>query len=222
MNKTFLIFFGPPGSGKGTQTTKISAKLGIPKISMGKLFRHEVEIGSDIGKKIEAVMNSGRLVSDKIVDAAIERRLKEPDIKSGAIFDGFPRDNRQQKYLLKKLAEISKETDDIFAVYIKVSDKEIKDRLSGRRVSTCGKTYHIKYKKPLKSGVCDACGDKLRIRPDDKPSVVKDRLSLFHKTIEPAFKYWEQAGKLIVVDGENDIKEVQKDIIKALKKNKIL
>ena len=228
--KTFLIFFGPPGSGKGTQADMLAEKIKLPVICPGELLRHEMELKTEIGKKVELAVNSGKMVNEAIVEKLIDQRLGRRDAKQGAIFDGCPRRKKQLNFLIKKFNKITHNKCSnvllrknqgnglrVAAILVNVSNKEVKQRLSGRRVCDCGAAYHIKYNPPKKRGVCDLCGKKLSVRADDKPAVIADRLKLYHKQTEPLLDYFQQRGELIKIDGEQSIKEVEKEIWREIK-----
>jgi len=214
--KIILIFFGPPGSGKGTQAEMISEKIKIPAISAGKLLREEVENKTETGKAIEKIMSRGGLVPNSVIEKLLFKRMLKKDAARGFILDGYPRKKSQQDNLIKKLEGVTGQKDKIFAVLINVSDKEVKIRLGGRRICACGATYHIKFNPPKKKGICDLCGSKLRIRADDKPSVIADRLKIYHKEIAPIIDYWKKSGRLIKVDGERSIEAVHRGIVKSV------
>ncbi len=216
-NKTILIFLGPPGSGKGTQAEMVSKRTKLPAISTGKLLRQEVKGKTKIGKEVEKIVSRGDLVSNSIIEKLLFKRISKRDASGGFILDGYPRKKSQQDNLMKKLKNIIKEEDKIFAILVDVGDREVKSRLGGRRMCACGATYHLKFSPPKKKGVCDLCGSKLRVRADDKPSVIADRLKIYHKEIAPILDYWERSGRLIRVDGERSIKKVNRDIVKSLK-----
>ena len=216
--KTILIFFGAPGSGKGTQAKILSEKNKLPTISTGELLRQEIKERTKLGQKVENIISKGEYVSDNIIANIILKRTKNKDAKNGYIFDGYPRNKKQLDNLIKNF-NLGKAR--VFAVLVNVGDKEVKKRLGGRRVCGCGMTYHIKFNPPKKKNVCNQCGEKLHIRKDDKTSVIADRLKIYHKEVAPLLKYWDDDGRLIKVNGEQDIKKVQKDIVKELKKYKI-
>jgi len=229
--KIFLIFFGPPGSGKGTQADMLAEKLKLPVICPGELLRHEVELNTEIGKKVKSAVNSGKMVSEAIVEELIDQRLRRRDAKKGAIFDGCPRRKKQLNFLIKKFNKINGNNKctnvlpcknqgnglRVAAILVNVSSKEVKKRLGCRRVCDCGAAYHIKYNPPKKRGICDLCGKKLSIRKDDKPAVIADRLKLYYKQTEPLLDYFQQRGELIKIDGEQSIKDVEKEIWEKIK-----
>jgi len=216
-NKIFLIFFGPPGSGKGTQVDMLAKKLKLPVICPGELLRHEIGLKTKIGKQVKSLVDLGKLVPDEIVEKIIDQRLKKPDAQKGAIFDGYPRRQKQLDFLIKRLARITSDKDYIYAILIDVSDREIKQRLSGRRACDCGAVYHLKYNPPKKSGICDLCGKKLYIRDDDKSKVIAGRLKLYYEQTKPLIDFWQKKGKLIKINGEQSIKDVEKEIWSKIK-----
>jgi adenylate kinase len=212
MNRKFYIFFGPPGSGKGTQADLLAEKYKLNIISPGEIFRKEVEMGTKLGKEIEPLMDAGKILKDDIVDRLIETGIKNKVTKKGVIFDGYPRRKSQLDTLNKKLGQIQDKNDEIIAILIDVGDSEVLKRLGGRRVCDCGESYHIKFNPSKIVGKCNICGKRLRVRDDDKPSVIKNRLKIYYKEIEPILKYYAMKDKLIRINGEQSIKKIAKDI----------
>jgi len=211
-----MIVFGPPGSGKGTQAKRLGEKFKLPVISTGDLLRKEIELKTEIGKKAQKLMSQGKYVPKEVVDILLLNRLKKADARAGAIFDGYPRTMEQQEFLVKRLHNHK-----ILGVLVDVSDQEINKRLGGRRACICGHIYHLKFNPPKKAGRCDVCGEKLFIRNDDKPEVIKQRLGIYHEQTEPLLEYWTNVKSLIRVDGEQKIEKVFKDIVKKLQNYKI-
>ncbi len=216
MKKNFFIFLGPPGSGKGTQTDMLAERLKIPAVSPGELLRQEVKNRTTIGKKIEKVLATGSFVDNKIVEDLLLARLSKKDAVRGVIFDGFPRNYRQISFFDKKNNNLRGKNFSVKVIYIDISDKEAKKRLSRRRVCVCGATYHLDYNPPKKKNVCDVCGKKLLHRSDDRPAVLAKRLKLFHKENDPILKYFGRHYELIEINGEKKIKEIQNDILKSI------
>lgn len=222
MAKNYFIFLGPPGSGKGTQADILAEKIKLPVISPGELLRHEIEENTEVGRKVKPIMDEGELVPDKIVEEIIDNMLKRDDAKSGIIFDGYPRREEQLEHLVKRLEKIMDGDDRVCAILVDVGDEEVEQRLSGRRACDCGIVYHLKYSPPKKEGICDSCGDDLYIRTDDKPDVMEERLELYHKETQPLIDYWQARGELVIVDGKQDIKVVQKEIVRKLSQKKLI
>lgn len=210
-----LIMLGAPGAGKGTQAKKISAKYEIPHISTGDIFRANIKGGTELGMKAKAFMDQGQLVPDEITIGMLLDRIKEDDCKNGYVLDGFPRTIPQAESLTKALTELGDKID--WAVNVDVPDENIISRMSGRRACLgCGQTYHIVYNAPKQEGVCDACGETLVLRDDDKPETVKKRLEVYHEQTQPLIDYYKAAGVLAEVDGTKDLENVFQDIVKIL------
>lgn len=206
-----LILLGAPGAGKGTQAEKICEKLNIPAISTGNILRAAVKHGTEMGLKAKSYMDAGQLVPDEVVIGIIKDRLNDDDCKNGFILDGFPRTIPQAQALLDSGVDIDKVID------IEVPDEAITKRMSGRRVcSKCANSYHIEYKKPKVDGICDACGGELIQRKDDAPQTVLDRLVEYHKMTEPLKGFYENLGKLKVVEGQEDVADTTKLVFAAL------
>lgn len=206
-----LILLGAPGAGKGTQAEKICEKLNIPAISTGNILRAAVKDGTEMGVKAKSYMDAGQLVPDEVVIGIIKDRLNDDDCKNGFILDGFPRTIPQAQALLDSGVDIDKVID------IEVPDEAITKRMSGRRVcSKCANSYHIEYKKPKVEGICDACGGELIQRKDDAPQTVLDRLVEYHKMTEPLKGFYENLGKLKVVEGQEDVADTTKLVFAAL------
>lgn len=206
-----LILLGAPGAGKGTQAEIISERYNIPTISTGNIIRAALKNGTEMGIKAKAYIENGKLVPDDVVIGIIKERLAEPDCKEGFILDGFPRTIPQAEALDDMGIAIDA------ALSIEVADSEIVKRMSGRRVcEKCGASYHTEFKKPAKQDVCDACGGKLVIRKDDEPATVLERLKVYHEQTEPLKNYYEAAGRLLTVEGQDDINDTTALVLKAL------
>jgi adenylate kinase len=211
-----IIMLGAPGAGKGTQAKKIAGKFGIPHISTGDIFRANIKNGTELGKKAKTYMDKGELVPDSLVVDLIMDRFKEADCANGYVLDGFPRTIPQAEALDAALAANAEKVD--YAINVEVPDENIINRMSGRRACVgCGATYHIKYNPTKVEGVCDACGEKLILRDDDKPETVKNRLSVYHEQTQPLIDYYNKAGVLAEVDGTKDMEDVFADIVAILK-----
>lgn len=215
MPKSIIIFFGPPGSGKGTQADLLSKKTGWKKISTGDLLRAEIAAKTELGRSVDKLLKTGKLVSDKIVAELVGNGLKKK--MPGFIFDGYPRNMKQLKDLLEIFDKRLKKSDQTQAISVEVSDKEVKRRLGLRRMCVCGAVYHLEYNPPINEGVCDICGRKLFTRNDDKPKVIAHRLKVYHKEGEPILDYWHKQGKLIKINGEQPIKKIHEEIVDNLK-----
>ncbi len=206
-----LIFLGAPGAGKGTQAEVISEHLGIPTISTGNIIREALKNGTETGLKAKSYMDAGQLVPDEIVIAIIKERLVKDDCAKGFILDGFPRTVPQAEALDQMGIRIDRVID------IEVADEKIMARLSGRRVcEKCGASYHLNYKPSKVEGTCDKCGGNTVQRKDDHPDTVKDRLHVYHEQTEPLKEYYQKTGKLVIVEGQEEVKDTTALTLKAV------
>lgn len=206
-----LILLGAPGAGKGTQAEFISAEYGIPSVSTGNMIREALKNGTEMGLKAKAFIESGALVPDDVVIGIVNERLTAEDCQNGFILDGFPRTIPQAEALDQMGIGID------CALSIEVADEEIVRRMSGRRVcGKCGASYHTIFKKPQTENVCDLCGDTLVIRKDDEPETVLNRLKVYHDQTEPLKDYYKAQGKLITVEGQDEVADTTALVQKAL------
>lgn len=210
-----IIMLGAPGAGKGTQAKKIAAKYGIPHISTGDIFRANIKEGTELGKKAKTYMDQGLLVPDELVVDLVVDRLQQDDCKKGYVLDGFPRTIPQAESLDAALAKVGDKME--YAIDVNVPDENIVNRMGGRRACVgCGATYHIVYNPTKVEGICDACGEKLILRDDDKPETVQKRLGVYHEQTQPLIDYYSKAGILKEVDGTVDMEEVFQNIVQIL------
>ena len=206
-----IIFLGAPGAGKGTQAEKVAEKLGIPTISTGNIIRAALKDRTPMGLKAQSYLDNGSLVPDDVVIGIVRERLSQDDCKNGFILDGFPRTIPQAEALDEMGFSIDRVID------IEVADETIFNRMSGRRVcKACGASYHITDKKSRVEGICDACGGELVTRKDDAPETVLERLRVYHRETEPLKDYYEKAGKLFVVEGQEKVEDTTALTFKAL------
>ena len=205
-----LVLLGVSGAGKGTQAKKLSKHYEIPHISTGDILREHMRDETELGVAIQNIMDTGNLVADDIMIELVEERIKQDDCKNGYILDGFPRTLYQAK-ALENFADIDK------AIYVKVDDKVVIERLTGRVVCPkCSAMYHIKKFPPKTMGICDVCNTNLVQREDDKAETVLDRLNIFHELTEPIIDFYAQKSKLFTVDGTADVCEIKDSIIAIL------
>ena len=212
-----IIMLGAPGAGKGTQAKKIAEKYSIPHISTGDIFRANIKNNTELGKEAKTYMDKGELVPDELVVDLIMDRFKEADCANGYVLDGFPRTIPQAEALDKALAANNETVD--YAINVEVPDENIINRMSGRRACVgCGATYHIEFNPTKVEGICDACGEKLILRDDDKPETVKNRLSVYHEQTQPLIDYYSKKGVLAEVDGTQSMENVFNAIVDVLGK----
>lgn len=202
-----LVLLGGPGSGKGTQAEQLCARLQVPHIATGDLFRDNLRRATTLGKLAKTYMDRGELVPDDVTDAMVEDRLAQEDASAGFVLDGFPRTLHQAHALMDIMGRQRRRLGAV--VYIKVSDEVIVERLSGRMVcQQCQAPFHAQYKQPKAAGRCDHCGGELYQRPDDSPSTVRARLATFHRQTEPLIEFYRKAHLLHEIDGERAPAEV--------------
>ena len=205
-----LILMGAPGAGKGTQSEKISEKWGIPAISTGDMLRAAIKAGTDLGKTAKSFMDEGKLVPDEIVIGIIKEHLATDACKQGFILDGFPRSIPQAEALDAMGVKIDA------VLSIEVADEKIVERMSGRRVCSCGASYHTAYKPSKKDGICDKCGAELYIRKDDAPETVLSRLETYHTQTEPLKEFYANKGLLVTVQGQEEVADTTRLTFEAL------
>jgi len=183
-----IVFFGPNGSGKGTQAALLKAELKVPHISTGDLLRAERAAGTPLGLQVKAVLDAGGLVSDEIVLGILETRLAQPDVRGGFILDGYPRNLAQCAALETLLTRIRQPLD--IAIELNVPDSAILARCE------------IRF--------------KAEHRPDDDPEIVRKRLNVYRQQTAPVAKHFGEIGKLVTVDGVGGVDEVFKRILAVL------
>ena len=203
-----IILLGPPGAGKGTQADLICELCNIPKISTGDMLREAVASGSDFGKKVSNILDTGGLVSDEIIGELIKNRLTQSDCINGSLFDGVPRTLGQAAELDNMGINFT------HVIEIQVDDEVIVKRMSGRRVHPgSGKNYHIDFNPPQIEGKDDETGEPLIQREDDKPETVLKRLAVYHDQTKPLSDFYSKQAlesnlKYITVDGSQSVDDV--------------
>ena len=201
-----LIFFGPPGAGKGTQAERVAKTEQIAHISTGDMLRAEIREASALGLAAKAYIDRGELVPDDVILGMVQARLKKADCVNGFLFDGFPRTVAQAE-ALKAITPIDR------VINISVPVERLVTRIGGRRMcECCGAAWHISYH----AGETCRCGGKLYLREDDKPETVANRLRVYEKSTEPLVQYYEERGLLSTVDGDQCIEDVQAQIAALL------
>ncbi|MCD6477371.1 MAG: adenylate kinase [Candidatus Aenigmarchaeota archaeon] len=215
-----IIFLGPPGSGKGTYSSRIKDILHIPHISTGDILRNEIKNNTEIGKKAKEYCDKGELVPDDIILEILKKRLSQEDAKNGFILDGFPR-TISQAQSLEKFAKID------VALNLVIPEDILIEKLTSRRVcEKCGAIYNIANINrngikmppmlPEKPGICDKCGGKLIQRRDDKEEIIKDRLKVYKEQTEPLIKYYRDKGILVDVKIHGPPEIMVPEILKIL------
>jgi len=211
-----VLLLGPQGSGKGTQADLLAARLGIPHVGMGSLFRQEIATGSELGQKLSLVLEKGDLVPSDVVDKVLEKRLLGEDAKKGVIFEGFPRNMDQVTALDAILATLGMSLGRV--IYLNLDDKEAIKRLTGRRIcsnTACGASYHLEYLQPKVAGICDKCGSALIQRQDDNPNIIEHRLAVYHSETSRLIDFYKQFDLLWEIDAAKPIAAVAEEVYRA-------
>ncbi len=205
-----IILLGAPGAGKGTQASFIKERYNLPHVSTGDIFRANIKGGTEIGKLAKSYIDAGKLVPDEVTCRIVENRLAEADVKENYMLDGFPRNLFQAK-------ELSKFSEVDLCVNIDVDLDLLMDRICGRRVCTCGESYHVSTLNGETK--CRKCGKELYQRADDNPQTVGARLETYFKETAPLAEYYEKQGKLFTVKcGKSTPSEVFAEISAELDK----
>ncbi|MCW3010425.1 MAG: adenylate kinase [Solirubrobacterales bacterium] len=205
-----LILLGPPGAGKGTQAERLREDFPLAYVATGDMLREARNQGTELGLKAQEFMDRGDLVPDEVVIGIALERIQADDARDGFLLDGFPRTVPQADALDAAMADLGRRITAVLLV--DVADEEIVRRISGRRVSKAGRTYHVDYDPPKHAGRCDVDGTQLVQREDDKPDVVLARLRKYHEATSPLIDYYERQGLLRRFDGSRSPVEVHDHI----------
>jgi adenylate kinase len=210
-----IVLMGAPGAGKGTQADLMKARLQLPHVASGDLFREQIKNETELGKQVKAILARGDLVPDDVTIAMIRQRMSQPDCAKGIILDGFPRTVQQAEALGKLFAERGQKVEHV--LYVKVAESALLKRLSGRWFcKVCQTPYHVEYNPSKIAGVCDRDGGELIQRPDDKAEVVANRLTKYFNDTMPVIAYYRQQGVLREVDGAQEIEQVYAAVVKVI------
>jgi adenylate kinase len=214
-----LVLLGAPGSGKGTQAQRLRAQKNVPQVSSGDLLREAVANGTELGLRAKAAMDAGELVTDDVVLGLIRERLGRPDVESGFILDGYPRNVAQADALDELLAELGQPLDAV--VLMQVDEKALFMRLTGRRTCPdCGKVFNV-YSLPSSRGEhCDnpdhgAEPPVLQQRDDDKEDVIANRLKVYTSQTTPLVEHYRTRGLLRVVNADQPVDRVYAEFVKV-------
>jgi adenylate kinase len=199
-----ILLLGPPGSGKGTQATRLAVELHIPHIATGDLLRMAVADGTELGQNAKQFMEAGELVPDELVIKMLAERMDQPDAKRGFILDGFPRNIEQAEALDHLLGYEGLEVVSV----VDVPADEIVNRVANRRSCKNGHIFNVVTRPPEEEGVCDMCGEPLTQRPDDFEEVVRTRLAVYEEHTAPLIEYYEKRGLVRHVNGMGEPDEV--------------
>lgn len=212
----YLILFGSPGVGKGTQAKILSNILKIPHISTGDILRDSVKNQTELGLQAKKLMDAGELVPDDLMISLIKETLSKPECVNGCILDGFPRTIAQAVELNRLFSELN--ISDVVLLHLTANNDEIVRRLTNRRAcKECGNIFNLNDIK--ETNVCPVCNatDSLILRKDDKEDVIRHRLEIFDKLTSPVFDYYREHAKTLQINGLLPIEEVNNLILTSLK-----
>lgn len=209
-NMKRIIFFGAPGAGKGTQSSRLQKELGFVKIATGDLVRAEVEAGTELGIRFKQKISKGQLVSDDIIIQMVRNRLEQVDMKD-YIVDGFPRTIVQADALSGMPA------DEEIAFYLKVGSPEVVvNRVLSRLTCVeCGAIYTARNNPPERAMECAKCGGIAKPRTDDTEEVIRKRIQVYRDQTKPVIEYYRQRGLLREIDASQNIDDVF-EVIKGI------
>ena len=204
------VIMGVQGSGKGTQAKLLCEAFDLVHISVGDIFRWNVQYHTKVGAQVRRTMAAGDLVDDALVETMVRDRLALHDWNYGFVIDGFPRNGRQAEFFL--------ESYDIDAVIeLEMPDEEVLRRVLARRLcSNCGLDYNLIAHRPKDEGRCDACGGTLVAREDDNPEALQKRVRDYHQQTKPILELFERKEFVVAVDATKPIDEVQSEIRRQL------
>jgi adenylate kinase len=204
------VIMGIQGSGKGTQAQLLAAELDLVHLSVGDVFRWNVEQHTKLGAQVRRLMAAGELVDDALVEAIVRQRLQDHDWNYGFIIDGFPRNLRQAEFFL--------ESYDLDAVILlELADEEVATRVLSRRICAgCGLDYNVIGRRPEESEICATCGGQLVMREDDNPEALAARLRDYHEKTQPIIELFERKECVLRIDATQPIPAVQDEIRRKL------
>ena len=210
--KNKFIFLGPPGCGKGTQTSRLSKETGLCHIDTGSSLRAEIKNGTQAGLEAKSYMDKGQLVPLEVVAKIISNRLNSPECAKGFILDGFPRSLEQAKVLEEILGDT-----ELCVIYFEVDKNELVERIVNRRsCSGCGEIYNLKTNPPKEENTCGRCGGVLIQRKDDNEQTAKLRFETYENETAPLVEFYEQKGWLKRLWAMGDIEKVYCDLKKIV------
>lgn len=210
-----VIMLGPPGSGKGTQSQRLSGLYHVPQIATGDIFRTLLKGQSELASRVRSFVESGKLVPDEVTIEVVKTRLVQSDCQAGFILDGFPRTVGQALSLSGYLKERNLKVDHVIS--LEVSDELVVERLSGRRTCLeCGLAYHVETHQPRVEGICDRCGAKLVQRADDEAKTIRERLAVYARQTAPLVEHYKGQGLLRSVDGALAMDQITETIQRIL------
>lgn len=204
------VIMGAQGCGKGTQAKLLKDKFDLTHISVGDIFRWNIQNHTKLAALVKRAISDGQLVGDDIVEDIVRRHLDEHDWTYGFVLDGFPRNTAQAEFFL--------ESYDIDAViHIAITDDVVRRRVMARRLCEgCGLDYNLIHHRPVVEDICDVCGGRLFARADDTPEALADRLREYHAKTEPVLSLFRRKELVIDVDGDQTTDELHREILSRI------
>lgn len=202
-----FVIMGIQGSGKGTQAKLLAGRFDLEHMSVGDIFRWNVQHHTKLGADVRRTVAGGLLVADEVVESIIRDRLAAHDWNYGFIIDGFPRNARQAEFFLE-----SYDIDGVINLHL--PDSEVERRVLARRLcSGCGLDYNLIAHRPEVADVCDVCGSPLVSRPDDNPEALAVRLREYHEKTTPVIEIFERKEFVATIDATRSVEEIQAEIL---------
>ncbi len=215
--KKQLVFVGPPASGKGTQTSRLSKELNLPHVDTGSLLRENIKNGTEFGKMAKSYIDKGELVPIDVVVSIIKDRLSQDDAKAGFILDGYPRSIEQAEMLDGILKEINGEEMPLKVLYFDIPIDNLIERIIFRRsCPACGKIFNIKTMPMADTTKCDICGAELVQRADDTEEIAKARFETYFSQTAPLVDFYEKRGELVRIIATGTIDEVYSKLMEVI------
>lgn len=209
-----FVFLGPPGCGKGTQASRLSARFKLVHFDMGKVIRNEIEEGTSIGKTAKTFTNRGELVPLTLIKILLKKELEQSGERD-MIMDGFPRSSEQAELLDGMLSDTEDELKNVY--YFAIDERLLVNRIVNRRYCPlCKRVYNLLYVQPLEKGVCDDDGTSLQLRPDDNREVVMNRFRVYERKTEPILERYRKAGLIVEIDAGRNIDEIEETLVGAM------
>ena len=197
---------GVQGSGKGTQAKLLCEDFDLVHVSVGDIFRWNIQHHTKLGATVKRIVADGSLVDDDVVESVIQDRLAQHDWNFGFVIDGFPRNARQAEFFLE-----SYDIDGV--INLELPDSEVERRVLSRRLcSGCGLDYNLIAHRPKVDGICDVCGSPLVVRPDDQPEALAARLREYHDKTAPVIEIFQRKEYVAAIDATRSVDEIQRDI----------
>ncbi len=215
----YLILFGPPGVGKGTQAARLKDALGLAHVATGDLFRTHLKQQTELGRLAKSYMDQGQLVPDDVTIGMVRERMNDADTQGGILFDGFPRTVAQSEALEALLAERGSRIRHV--LFINAPREVLLARLGDRwTCRQCGEIYNALTRPPKVDKVCDVCGGEVYQRDDDKPEVQARRIDVYLQQTAPLIEYYQARNMMTLIDGTQAIDQVTADVMAAIENAK--